>query len=455
MKSCLLIVTACICFLTNSLNAYSWDYLGKLEVGKRPACIFFNTISMEFGGFYVYCAGYDADNNGLMDSGDEPASVWYAPYSIEMITTFVIDTLGFKFKKPYKIIEMDFRNEILPVRPAFYDNKMYLTGLDGLYEITFTQVEYDSVVASKSKILDLKPAAISHGFAKLGSERLYLSMRPNDTDNGSVIVYELNTKTFIDTIPAYPNVQMTLPLDTRDLLILSEGTLGGNNSRLQFVHVGGNLGPEKHYILADTSIGASANHIAHFNYYQNTQLGITCFDSKALKLDKNDLFYNFYTADNEGPRESIEYEGKIYTTAYNGYVYINSYPQTTADSLRAYGKAEGMAVNRYVLAIATPYIEKTYEPINLVQIYISLPASVDNNSVEKHLNIFPNPANESININTDLTGGVIEIISTAGIKVYESQIVNNIDLSGFTAGVYFLKIQSGNNFRINKFTVVK
>jgi len=67
---------------------------------------------------------------------------------------------------------------------------------------------------------------------------------------------------------------------------------------------------------------------------------------------------------------------------------------------------------------------------------------------EDNLFIYPNPTSDMLYF--DITGDIslekIEIYDTIGKKVLSSQINNNsVDVSQLTAGVYFVKIYSGEN----------
>jgi poly(3-hydroxybutyrate) depolymerase len=70
--------------------------------------------------------------------------------------------------------------------------------------------------------------------------------------------------------------------------------------------------------------------------------------------------------------------------------------------------------------------------------------SVKENFTEK-FSIYPNPANTNISIAIESANQKLEIYNVLGAKVFEGQlnsIVNNIDISDFVKGVYFVKINN-------------
>ena len=77
----------------------------------------------------------------------------------------------------------------------------------------------------------------------------------------------------------------------------------------------------------------------------------------------------------------------------------------------------------------------------------------DEKEINKEFVIYPNPTQSILNINTDILYSNIEIINTLGQVVFESGEINEINLSNFRAGIYFiyLKNKKGNILKVNKF----
>lgn len=72
---------------------------------------------------------------------------------------------------------------------------------------------------------------------------------------------------------------------------------------------------------------------------------------------------------------------------------------------------------------------------------------IDNKQKNKNIIISPNPVNDYLSIDSSIELSKIEIFSSLGLKVLETEWKEKIDVSGFSSGVYMIRI--GN--KINKF----
>jgi hypothetical protein len=148
-------------------------------------------------------------------------------------------------------------------------------------------------------------------------------------------------------------------------------------------------------------------------------------------------------------------------------VISQSYPMGTSTDSLAIGK------DIYAAAIGYPYYFKGY--IDDVKIYnraladseihkytISTDsffttgiAEIDNKTINQ-LSVFPNPANNSLIVTcTDkVVNGKIELINQIGQVVMKQSFdgdSSNIDISGITNGMYFIKLSSGKQSNFSKF----
>ena len=75
-------------------------------------------------------------------------------------------------------------------------------------------------------------------------------------------------------------------------------------------------------------------------------------------------------------------------------------------------------------------------------------SNIENNFQNLSLNLYPNPANEFVNIDIDYLIDNVQIIDALGKEIKYLNIENNrINIKNFKSGVYFLKINSeGKNF---------
>ena len=66
--------------------------------------------------------------------------------------------------------------------------------------------------------------------------------------------------------------------------------------------------------------------------------------------------------------------------------------------------------------------------------------------------VYPNPASETIRVNSSLEFEKIEVFNYLGQKLYEDNSGSNeVDISEFPKGVYVLKIYAGNRLSSVKF----
>ena len=65
--------------------------------------------------------------------------------------------------------------------------------------------------------------------------------------------------------------------------------------------------------------------------------------------------------------------------------------------------------------------------------------------------IFPNPANDLINLTTQLEHFKVEIFDLLGKKLFESYNLKIIDITNYDKGTYLLKVSSGYNFNSKLF----
>ncbi|MBO5848919.1 MAG: T9SS type A sorting domain-containing protein [Bacteroidales bacterium] len=129
------------------------------------------------------------------------------------------------------------------------------------------------------------------------------------------------------------------------------------------------------------------------------------------------------------------------------YVYIN-------------GQEFGMTTTNYYIAgsdVETSFQYEVYSVCANGESEFSEPYTVNvtDESLEEYANrfeIYPNPANNYLNINTTENINEINIYNIVGVLVYsEKDFNNNIDLSNFSNGVYFIKINTDKGEITKKF----
>lgn len=82
-----------------------------------------------------------------------------------------------------------------------------------------------------------------------------------------------------------------------------------------------------------------------------------------------------------------------------------------------------------------------------------------NNNVLNTLSVYPNPSNGVFTLDLGITTeAIIEVYNVIGAKVFGKEInaqISSVDLSGFDAGVYVLKVRTGNAQTVKQITVTK
>lgn len=452
MKKYSLLFISIILFSTNLFSQPNWVFEGRYKVGKQPVSVFrFNNQYQ----YFVLCAGWDANYNGVLDPGDEPPSLWMG--GVKVLTTYQKDGYPDSLKK---VGDLDFQTIMLPVRFGIdkEEHSFYFAGTTSVIKYLVTGDTWYNIKLTKQDSIPIAASAVSLS----STQKLYLSVRPNYTDPGSVIVYDLSTKKFTDTIPAFVNVQKTEQYDAENLIILNEGTFGKGDSKIQFYKVGGSLEMgQKHKLIKEIELGDGANHFFYDKKNQTSNVYVTMNGSQEVKVINLSYWATssipFKSGIYDGPRESVSdiYSTGLFTSSYDGNVYLSpNYDSTSSIKLKAFGKAEGMdIILGQLLVIATPFKDGTYEPDSNITLY-SHWLSVDEKA-ENNFSIQPNPANDYIKVvlSTEMTKNIKsgEIVNSMGQKIMEldNDILNNkggfsIGLASIPDGVYYLRLNCDN-----------
>jgi hypothetical protein len=112
--------------------------------------------------------------------------------------------------------------------------------------------------------------------------------------------------------------------------------------------------------------------------------------------------------------------------------------------------------------VVTGNLTNTYSIVNLAatsDVTVEFKLNVGVNEVnENFVSIYPNPANDVVNVKMNNTINKIEIVNMNGQVIAESVINNNegsINTSTIANGMYFLRIETSNGITMNKIQIVK
>jgi PKD repeat protein len=154
------------------------------------------------------------------------------------------------------------------------------------------------------------------------------------------------------------------------------------------------------------------NPIADFNYSGDTTINFTNTSTNGTSY-----FWNF----GDGNTSTLQNPNHTYTTGGNYTVQLTTFSNDSCHS----------SVSIQNIIITTTQIEETKNSKNLI--------------------IFPNPANNFIEIKTDLDYSSVSIMDVTGKTIKHVISQNRIDISDLTNGIYFIKITGKENTVIRKF----
>jgi hypothetical protein len=431
-----------------SLNAQN-EMKEKILVGKQPLAIYLDENTQLLN---ILCGGKDANFNSKLDSalGDEPPSLWVFPRNGFKI----LSLMNFDYTAT-KVHDFEFNYIGFPFRPAIIDDKFFIGHLGRVrcFKLSTGELLQDTVV-------NFPVSAIS---AK--DNKLFLSVRPNN-GNGYINVYDYINKKSIDTIPAFINVQQTLPFtfsSKQYLAIINEGSYQKNNAKLQIIDISG----EKHKLISTIDIGDGANHIS----LGDNKLAITLNGSNKVKIISMNTFNIINEFDVNSPRESqfdLRERNILYITTYEGSLYTANLSTNECKPTHLIGSySEGMFnMGSDFLLVTNTFVNGSYDLDSIVSVFRRLTSvnEFENNGL---VNIYPNPATDYINFELNSASDInkIAIISSFGSLIREIPLGNNtgesykINLSiekfGLSSGFYFMRIGIGKEIKVIPFGVIR
>jgi hypothetical protein len=443
----ILFLTICVS-VSFSQSIFNYNYTKRVKTGSTPTQLF----NVSPYSPVVYCAGIDINYNGVKDEGDEAPSLWVLPVIILAYQS------GMYINEAVKLTDLEFKMPVLPNR-NYYDEttkRLYIINKSSIDTFNFTGFSH-SIEFEQGKLIDdiENTSAVS---AYL--DKVFISVRPS-MDKGFVLIYDIPTKSVIDTIQAGAGVQMTQFIGDGDaLIILSEGNFGNNDGKLQLA-----MFQDKDSVkVMEFPIGGTPNHF----YYSEDLLKIyvTCNSSNDIKIidiAKQSIdTIKLEMAEYDGPRESMMFDdagvdGILFTTAYDGKLYAFDDKGNKLMNEDAFGKAESCLATGYDFIIATPFQSGTYTPDTAVTVY-SAPTSVSDHH-SRDIKLFPNPSVNSftLDLREDLIISEVEIVNALGITVAEYKYVSSLKNFRFdlSPGIYFLRVKHNQGLTTLPMSVVR
>ncbi len=443
------------------LLSSSYHLYKEYEVGKYPIAIIYD----EQSGYHIYCDRYDSNFNGIYEPelGETKSSWWLVSeprgeYPAQLIKEFDWEfTTGFSTGNA--------------LRPAIKDGIIYFNTTTGVYPYRLSNAEL-----IEDEIVPIGCNAVS-----IFENKMYLSVRHIPVgeyvaDTNYVIVYDMLNKNVTDTLPAIANVQQVLCFAKNTfnydyyLLVLNEGFMGGNDSKLQVYKINEN----SYDLIKVIDLGDTGNNMIYDGVGKiyvamnmSHQIQVISVDSFAIS---NSI--TVPTSGYDGPRQISKFEEEYVplkqknnelnvqkadipfmfcVSTYGGNVYIYN-DENLIDYVETTGKLEGVVTNHFSgIGVTNAFQKGTYTPDNRVSFYTSW-TSVDDKVIDNSLfSVYPNPASNFINISSDESLiESIELISLQGNTVFQKQLNKensykiSLESQNLPKGLYFLKILSGN-----------
>jgi len=459
-----------VLFNGSSLAKYKQWERSDYIVGHQPLAIFIDpfvtfdsTNQHPFRNYWVICAGYDANFNGIEDNGDEKPSIWRLTELMPYYTMI-----------PQKIIDLDFVSIVFPFRGAYFNPKVNNLDTSGRLFFTYkNQVRCFDFLKAKfveDIIIDFAPVAVSYD-----TTFLFLSMR-NTNGTSEVLKYDLVNKKITDTISAGKNVQMTLSFykwnnNKKYLAILNEGSFGNDDSSVQLVEM------ESDGTKTSTSftVGSGGNYLDYD--FKNLIVtvngsGKIVFIDPESKTITNEI--QLQTGQYDGPRQTTLISGSLWISSYSNDIFASSL-NSTIESIPARGKTESITgfyfpADDYRVFTTNIFLKDSYKPDSTISMFKDYSLDITEQIQTGNVSIYPNPVNDLLNLVLDFENGnpyliKIEIAGIEGQVLYEKVFEMNdgnsfrksipVQSPGLNSGTYFLRISAGDKFYVKPFVVVR
>jgi len=460
MKTFLLCLIAAAFFgSAHHATAQSLDYKETHIVGTQPLTTIYDPAS----GYHIICGGRDVNFDGVYAPGD--GDVLPSWWKFEGIAAPTVGT-------PYptgltKVRDLDFGSMGFPFRPGVR------RGIDEQYSSGILYISQNGRVKAyafyNGELLNDTVVNVSASSVYYDDNKLFLSIRNQDSDD-LVVIYNISEDKFTDTLIAGINVQQVIKFaysGQEFLAVLNEGGFGTETSTLQIFE----LSDSKYTLNTSIDIGNGGNHIA----VNDDLMAVTVNGSKqVILIDIPDFTINkiipFLSGGAyDGPRESVITDNQIYTSSYEGKVFIiNPNTGEITGDLESDGKSEGLLFSQGVLFAANPFVTGGYDQDSTVTTWSTV-SSVESQNVIKELNIYPNPVGEVLSLSTSFENSIggdfqFQISDLNGRIIYtqnfiadgdEFQMRFDISNLGITSGSYYAIIKNNRYLRAIPFVKMK
>lgn len=415
-----------------------------ISTGKQPVKIIPHNDKV-----HVFCALTDVNFNGMREESDSPAS-WYI---MDAKNGAILSSKEFEWYGTDYVMSatLDIEKNIM-----YCNDKSTVRKFNAM-----NQEDLGIVYPKTSSGLSLN---------KSGTV-LAMALRPNFTDAGKVILYNLENGDTTVQLNAGINVRQTEFYDVdnnnRGIIVLNEGLFGSNSS---WLHIW-TLTAEK-TLVDSVLLGNTGNHVFVDGDYAyatvNGSHNIVIVDLKTKKIFDT---ISTETAGFNGPREAIKIGNELFVTTFEGDVRrISLESKKIIEKFNSHGKPEGLAKVGDRIWIADAFKQGQFSVDSTISVwnYLEPLASISDMTTKNSFSIAPHPIRNSFTVYlqesqlrnndirvkfTSMTGEIINLSS-----FYYDNSLHTIEipnLASIAPGVYHLQISDGVNIFNGTVIVVK
>ncbi|MBN2745562.1 MAG: choice-of-anchor L domain-containing protein [Bacteroidales bacterium] len=206
----------------------------------------------------------------------------------------------------------------------------------------------------------------------------------------------------------------------------------------------------------DSGVFLKQNSFSCLPLTYNFQANGTKAYSNTVKEDSTSLLIEILLPDTA--RTPISYHFSISGTADNGSDYqlltdsITFLPGTINQSIQIIPLSDTLTEGDETITLVFNYLKDTLNITLEDNPPAQNPSSIIENDLSIHISIYPNPANEILNIETNTVFNSLEIIDIEGRIVLTTMFKDHIDISKLPAGNYFLTLKGNTGKTTRKFS---
>jgi hypothetical protein len=448
---------AILFFLLAPRNSFAQlNTIFPIEVGKEPSYItgYYDFAAQDYI-LLIITNGYDANFNGVEDSGDEKPAIYKISFTSELFgsnTVQKIADLPFaSIPFPTRVgLDMGKNTIILPdtnLGISFY-NITDGSKIKTIYPFSNPEPPYQPLDPSKARVSGI---SFYNGF-------LLVSIRAPELEANKFYILEPEQNKIYFETNVDPNPQQAI-VQNKKLFILCEGTFGSDNSTL-IVYDLKNMAPNDFEIMYNSqlNIGSAGNHLSPLDSNQilitmNGSHEIHILNTQTLEITKT---IKLPTTGYDGPRESNVFQNNlILTTAYDGNLYTYHTNGNFVGKKTFDGKLEGLfsiyyePLNFSVVAVTSPFLQD-YSPNNKIFVLVNF-SDVPDLIKTQDFQISPNPVSDfcKLILPSDIQStATVDIFSSNGerIKSFTLNFAGKellLAVNDLSNGVYFARISGG------------